>query len=155
MKIISFATKESDWKTPRMGIILENESGDLGYRLDCEKLFEPADRPSDPLDWFDMSGKWFQKAKETFLKVTTDSAALNEAKENGLLVDRADGDDRELQVRHGGVPHLVPALADPLPRHELVAQRRLGEDEVHPGPSPPAVTGEIPSLMSATVIMPR
>ncbi len=73
-----------------MGIILENESGDLGYRLDCEKLFEPTDRPSDPLDWFDMSGKWFQKAKDTFTKVTSDPAALNEAKENGLLVDRAD-----------------------------------------------------------------
>lgn len=73
-----------------MGIILENESGDLGYRLDCEKLFDPADRPSDPLDYFDMSGKWFQKAQETFTQVTSNPASLNEAKENGLLVDSRD-----------------------------------------------------------------
>ena len=49
MQIISFATQETDWKSPRMGIILRTNGVDSGYRLDCETLFEPAERPSNPL----------------------------------------------------------------------------------------------------------
>ena len=60
MRIISFATEESEWKSPRMGIILNVNGRDSGHRLDCEKLFEPADRPANPLAWFDMDGRWFQ-----------------------------------------------------------------------------------------------
>ena len=44
MRIISFATEDSAWKSPRMGIILNVDGRDSGDRLDCEKLFEPADR---------------------------------------------------------------------------------------------------------------
>jgi 2,4-diketo-3-deoxy-L-fuconate hydrolase len=90
MDIISFATKESDWKKPRLGIILHDGTRDLGYRLDCERLFAPADRPMNPLAWFDMDGEWFQKARQTCKELATDPNALAHAKDHGLLVDRRD-----------------------------------------------------------------
>ena len=43
MRIISFSTEETEWKSPRMGIILAVNGHDTGYRLDCEKLFDKAD----------------------------------------------------------------------------------------------------------------
>ena len=49
MHIISFSTEESDWKLPRLGILLHVNGFDSGYRLDCEKLFAKEDRPSYPL----------------------------------------------------------------------------------------------------------
>jgi 2-keto-4-pentenoate hydratase/2-oxohepta-3-ene-1,7-dioic acid hydratase in catechol pathway len=90
MRIISFATKESDWGTPRLGIILNVNGRDSGQRLDCEKLFEPADRPSNPLDWFDMDGRWLRTARETAAKLETDSAAFADAKRKGWLVSSED-----------------------------------------------------------------
>ena len=90
MDIISFATKESDWKKPRMGIILNDGTRDLGYRLDCERLFDPHELPANPLVWFDMDGMWFQKANETRKKLITDSNALAHALDNGLLVSSSD-----------------------------------------------------------------
>ena len=66
MHIISFATPKTEWKIPRLGIILHVGGQDTGYRLDCEKLFDPADHPPNPLSWFDMDGPWFQKARETY-----------------------------------------------------------------------------------------
>jgi hypothetical protein len=47
MRMISFATQESDWQSPRMGIILHTDGRDSRHRLDCEKMFAPADRPSN------------------------------------------------------------------------------------------------------------
>lgn len=90
MDIISFATEESDWQKPRLGIILNDGTRDLGYRLDCERLFAPADRPTNPLAWFDMDGEWFQKAKQTCKELISDPNALAHAKDHGLLVDRRD-----------------------------------------------------------------
>ena len=90
MNIISFATEESDWKTPRLGIILNDGTRDLGYRLDCERLFAPPDRPTNPLAWFDMDGQWFQKAKQTCQELVSDANALAHAKDHGLLVDSRD-----------------------------------------------------------------
>jgi 2-keto-4-pentenoate hydratase/2-oxohepta-3-ene-1,7-dioic acid hydratase in catechol pathway len=91
MRIISFATAESDWKKPRMGILLVKGDGhDTGYRLDCERLFEPGDRPSNPLAWFDMDGKWFQKARETHDALISNEGALKEANEKGRLVRSED-----------------------------------------------------------------
>jgi len=90
MDIISFATKESDWKKPRLGIILNDGTRDLGYRLDCERLFAPADRPLNPLSWFDMDGEWLQRSIQTSKELVTDENALEHAKGNGLLVDRRD-----------------------------------------------------------------
>lgn len=90
MHIISFSTEESDWKVPRMGIILHVGERDTGFRLDCEKLFEPAQRPANPLAWFDMDGPWFQKARETQELLVRDEKALVEAGEKGWLVRSRD-----------------------------------------------------------------
>jgi 2-keto-4-pentenoate hydratase/2-oxohepta-3-ene-1,7-dioic acid hydratase in catechol pathway len=90
MLIISFATEDSDWKVSRMGLILKTGGVDTGFRLDCEKLFETADRPANPLAWFDMDEKWFQKSRETYELLCSDEAALNDAKEKGWLVRSQD-----------------------------------------------------------------
>jgi 2-keto-4-pentenoate hydratase/2-oxohepta-3-ene-1,7-dioic acid hydratase in catechol pathway len=88
MRIISFATEDSDWKTPRFGVILEHAGSDTGYRLDCERLFDPPEIPSNPLSWFDMDGPWFQRAREIYDNVARDTAALDDAKTKGWLVPR-------------------------------------------------------------------
>ena len=90
MRIISFSTEESDWKLPRMGILLIANGHDTGYRLDCEKLFDKPDRPSNPLAWFDMDGPWFQKARETHDTLVRDEKALAEARDKGWLVRSQD-----------------------------------------------------------------
>ena len=90
MRIISFSTEETDWKSPRLGILLAKGNYDTGYRLDCEKLFDPSDRPSDPLAWFDMDGQWFQKARDTYENLMSDPGALSEEKEKEWLVRRQD-----------------------------------------------------------------
>ena len=73
-----------------MGIILNDGTHDLGYRLDCERLFDPRELPANPLSWFDMDGPWFQRANETRKKLVTDQNAFNHALENGLLVSSRD-----------------------------------------------------------------
>jgi 2-keto-4-pentenoate hydratase/2-oxohepta-3-ene-1,7-dioic acid hydratase in catechol pathway len=90
MRIISFSTQETEWKSPRMGIILRPNGQDNGDRLDCEKLFEPAERPSNPLAWFDTNERWFQKSRDTVERLERDTAALTEARGNGWLVERQD-----------------------------------------------------------------
>ena len=73
-----------------MGIVLNDGTHDLGYRLDCERLFEPAELPANPLSWFDMDGPWFQKANETRKKLISDENALTHARDHGLLVGSRD-----------------------------------------------------------------
>jgi 2-keto-4-pentenoate hydratase/2-oxohepta-3-ene-1,7-dioic acid hydratase in catechol pathway len=90
MRIISFATAESDWKSPRLGIILHTNGRDSRERLDCEKLFAPAERPANPLDWFDMDGRWFQRARDTAVRLERDASALDDAREKGWLVPSSD-----------------------------------------------------------------
>jgi len=90
MNIISFATEDSNWRSPRMGIILQVGDRDTGYRLDGEKLFDKADRPADLLAWFDMDGPWFQKARETHDALVRDEKALADAREKGWLVPSSD-----------------------------------------------------------------
>ena len=90
MHIISFATEDSAWKKPRMGMILNEGTRDPGYRLDCERLFDPAELPANPLSWFDMDGQWFQKANDTRKQLNSDPSALNQAKEKGWLVASKD-----------------------------------------------------------------
>ena len=90
MHIISFATKESEWRKPRLGIILHRGDRDLGYRLDCEKLFRPDARPTNPLAWFDMDREWFQTARATAERLVADDNALAEANEKGWLVPSSD-----------------------------------------------------------------
>ena len=86
MHIISFATEESDWSKPRLGILLHKGDRDTGFRLDCERLFDPADRPANPLAWFDMDAQWFQKARATAETLVRDDNALAQANEKGWLV---------------------------------------------------------------------
>src|ERR1700752_1982239 len=90
MHIISFATEDSNWRSPRMGIILQVGDRDTGYRLDCEKLFDKPDRPADLLAWFDMDGPWFKKARETHDALVRDEKALADAREKGWLVPSRD-----------------------------------------------------------------
>ena len=90
MHIISFSTEDSAWKKPRMGMILHEGTRDLGYRLDCERLFSPAELPANPLSWFDMDGQWFQKANDTRKLLISDPNALSQAKEKGWLVESRD-----------------------------------------------------------------
>ena len=73
-----------------MGIILNDGTRDLGYRLDCERLFDPHELPANPLSWFDMDGPWFQRANEARKKLVTDPNALKHALENGLLATSGD-----------------------------------------------------------------
>jgi acylpyruvate hydrolase len=73
-----------------MGIILHVGTRDLGYRLDCERLFDAADRPANPLAWFDMDGEWFQKSVQTFKELVSDPNALERAKAKGWLIDSRD-----------------------------------------------------------------
>ena len=63
---------------------------DLGYRLDCEKLFAPNDRPTNPVAWFDMDREWFQTARATAERLVADDNALAEANEKGWLVPSSD-----------------------------------------------------------------
>ena len=90
MNIISFATEESDWDKPRLGILLQRGDRDTGYRLDCEKLFDVAARPTNPLAWFDMDGEWFQTARATAEALVRDDKALADANEKGWLVPASD-----------------------------------------------------------------
>jgi 2-keto-4-pentenoate hydratase/2-oxohepta-3-ene-1,7-dioic acid hydratase in catechol pathway len=90
MRIISFATKDSHWKSPRPGIILDVNHRDSGQRLDCEKLFAPDERPSNPLAWFDMDARWFRTARDTALRLERDAAAFAEARDKGWLVPSQD-----------------------------------------------------------------
>lgn len=90
MRIISFATEDSQWTSPRMGIILNVDDRDSGERLDCEKLFDATDRPSNPLAWFDMDGRWFQRARETAERIERDANARAMARGKGWLVPSKD-----------------------------------------------------------------
>jgi 2-keto-4-pentenoate hydratase/2-oxohepta-3-ene-1,7-dioic acid hydratase in catechol pathway len=90
MRIISFATQDLEWKSPRLGIILNTNGHDSGQRLDCEKLFAPDERPSNPLAWFDMDGRWFRAARDTALRLERDATAFAEARAKGWLVPSRD-----------------------------------------------------------------
>ena len=90
MRLISFATADSDWKSPRLGIVLETSGRDSGERLDCEKLFEPAERPANPLAWFDMDARWLQRARDTAARLERDASALDDARAKGWLVPSSD-----------------------------------------------------------------
>jgi 2-keto-4-pentenoate hydratase/2-oxohepta-3-ene-1,7-dioic acid hydratase in catechol pathway len=90
MQIIAFTTEDTNWESPRMGIILNDGNGDTEYRLNCEHLFDAAERPADSLSWFDMDGRWFQKARETYEAIVQDDNALRRANEKGWLIRSED-----------------------------------------------------------------
>src|SRR5215510_8731506 len=90
MRTICFSTEETNWKSPRFGILLAKGDNDTGFRLDCEKLFDASSRPSDLLAWFDMDGEWFLKARATYELLMNDPSELPRAQEKGWLVRRED-----------------------------------------------------------------
>src|SRR5689334_24447905 len=90
MNIISIATAETEWKVPRPAIIVEHGGQDTRYRLDCERLFDPSELPSNPLAWFDMDGPWLKKAREVFQNVERDLSALDQLKQRYCLVPAQD-----------------------------------------------------------------
>jgi hypothetical protein len=90
MNIISFATAETQWSVPRLGVILEHGGNDARYRLDCERLFDPSDHPQNPLSWFDLDGPWLQKAREIFDRVQRDESVLDQLKQKNALVPAQD-----------------------------------------------------------------
>jgi 2-keto-4-pentenoate hydratase/2-oxohepta-3-ene-1,7-dioic acid hydratase in catechol pathway len=90
MNIISIATAETQWSVPRPAIILYHGGQDTRYRLDCERLFDPSEHPSNPLSWFDLDGPWLQKAREIFDSVERDASVLDSLKEKGWLVPASD-----------------------------------------------------------------
>lgn len=90
MKIISFATAETQWNVPRVGIILEHNGEDTRFRLDCESLFGPAEQPLIPLSWFDLAGPWYQKARAIFDSVERDLTVLDQLKEQNCVVPARD-----------------------------------------------------------------
>jgi len=90
MRIISFSNEETNYQSPRFGILLAKGDRDTGFRLDCEKLFDSSARPSDPLAWFDMDGPWFRKARDTYETLINDPSELPRAQEKGWLVRSSD-----------------------------------------------------------------
>src|SRR5262245_32297415 len=90
MRTICFSTEETNWTTQRFGILLAKGDHDTGFRLDCEKLFDPASRPSNLLAWFDMDGPWFRRARDTYESLMNDLDELPRAQEKGWLVPRQD-----------------------------------------------------------------
>ena len=73
-----------------MGIILHHNGQDNGYRLDCERLFENADLPSNKLAWFNMDGPWFRKARSVYETLVHEPSTLAEAQEKNWLVRSKD-----------------------------------------------------------------
>lgn len=73
-----------------MGIILHHNGQDNGYRLDCERLFENADLPSNKLAWFNMDGPWFRKARSVYETLVREPSTLAEAQEKNWLVRSKD-----------------------------------------------------------------
>lgn len=90
MRIISFSNEDTNYQSPRFGILLAKDDRDTGFRLDCEKLFDSAARPSNPLAWFDMDGPWFRKARDTYETLINDPSELPRAQEKGWLVRSSD-----------------------------------------------------------------
>jgi 2-keto-4-pentenoate hydratase/2-oxohepta-3-ene-1,7-dioic acid hydratase in catechol pathway len=90
MRIISFATEDSQWTSPRLGIILHTNGLDSGQRLDCEKLFAPDERPRNPLAWFDMEERWYRTSRDTAMRLERDASAFADARDKGWLVPSRD-----------------------------------------------------------------
>src|SRR4030095_710001 len=90
MRIISFSNEDTNYQSPRFGILLAKGGQDTGFRLDCEKLFDSSARPSDLLAWFDMDGPWFRRARNTYKTLINDPSELPRAQEKGWLVRSSD-----------------------------------------------------------------
>ena len=84
MQIITFTTRDSDWRSPRVGALLNSQ-----YLLDFERAFEGAP-PGEFLAWLDIDGRWFQKSRATFDALVRDPGTVTQANEKGWLTKRPD-----------------------------------------------------------------
>src|SRR5882672_9206604 len=86
MEIITFTTRETDgWQPPRIGALVNSE-----YLLDFERAFDGGERPANHLAWLDMDSPWFQRSRETYETLMTDSRLLTQAIEKGWLTRRSE-----------------------------------------------------------------
>jgi 2-keto-4-pentenoate hydratase/2-oxohepta-3-ene-1,7-dioic acid hydratase in catechol pathway len=85
MEIITFATRETDWQSRRLGALLNSE-----YLLDFERAFDGGERPPNHLAWLDMDGPWFQRSRKIYDALMADSRLLTEAIEKGWLARRSE-----------------------------------------------------------------
>jgi 2,4-diketo-3-deoxy-L-fuconate hydrolase len=84
MEIITFTTRETDWRVPQVGALLNDE-----YLFAFEDAFE-GQGPTSHLAWLDMDGPWFQKSRETYESIARDSNLLAVAVEKGWLIKRSE-----------------------------------------------------------------
>lgn len=138
MRIISFSTEESDWQSPRMGILLVKGGVDTRYRLDCERLFDRAARPASPLAWFDMDSGWFQRSRETAEALVSDVKAFDEAKASGWLVPAKDA------YWHAPVPRPGKVICIGLNYRDHAAESNM------PLPERPVIFSKFPTCVIAS-----
>jgi 2-keto-4-pentenoate hydratase/2-oxohepta-3-ene-1,7-dioic acid hydratase in catechol pathway len=84
MEIITFTTRETDWRVPQVGALQNDE-----YLLSFMDAFE-GQGPTSPLSWLDMDGQWFQKSRATYESIARDSNLLAEAVGKGWLIKRSE-----------------------------------------------------------------
>ena len=84
MDIITFTTRETDWKVPQVGALQNDE-----YLFSFMDAFE-GQGPTNHLAWLDMDGPWFQKSRETYESIAGDSNLLAEAADKGWLTKRSE-----------------------------------------------------------------
>jgi 2-keto-4-pentenoate hydratase/2-oxohepta-3-ene-1,7-dioic acid hydratase in catechol pathway len=84
MEIITFTTRETDWRVPQVGALQNDE-----YLLSFMDAFE-GQGPTSHLGWLDMDGQWFQKARATYESIARDSNLLAEAVGKGWLIKRSE-----------------------------------------------------------------
>jgi len=84
MEIITFTTRETDWRVPQVGALQNDE-----YLFSFMDAFE-GQRPTSHLAWLDMDGPWFQKSRETYETIARDSNLLAEAVAKGWLIKRSE-----------------------------------------------------------------
>src|SRR5256884_8660028 len=84
MQIVTFTTQESDWRSPRVGALVDSQ-----FLLDFERAFEGTP-PPESLAWLDLDGPWFQKSRATFDTLVRDPNAVTQAEKKGWLTIRKD-----------------------------------------------------------------
>ena len=84
MEIVTFTTRETDWRVPQVGAPQNDE-----YLFSFMDAFE-GQQPTSHLAWLDMDGPWFQKSRETYESIARDANLLAEAVEKGWLIKRSE-----------------------------------------------------------------
>ncbi len=86
MRIVTFTTyREGRWQRPHVGADL-----DADFLLDFEGAAEGLDKPAQHLAWLDKDGSWFQKSREKYETLVSNSSLIPQAVEKGWLTRRKD-----------------------------------------------------------------